>query len=37
MTKEKKEKKKDHFDDIMEILDEYEEGYIPRDNSDFEM
>lgn len=35
--KKKEQTTKDPFDEIMEILDKYEEGYVPRDLSDYEM
>ena len=36
-TSDEKKKKKDPFDEILDILDEYEEGTVPRTGKDYEM
>jgi len=33
----KQEKKKDPYQEIIDILQSYEEGYSPRDTTDYEM
>ena len=37
MERQKVEQNKDQFDEILEILNEYEKGLDPRSEQDFEM
>lgn len=36
-TPDKKKSKKDPFEEILEILESYEEGNVPRTGEDYEM